>query len=65
MQTIQNIVNEKYNLNGDLFFTANGKDYTISQKDALSLAYTLYDSLGLPYTELDKVADLLEEGGGN
>lgn len=63
MQTIQNITNERYNLKGDLFFTADGKDYTISQQDALSLAYTLYDSLGLPYTDLDKVADLLE--GGN
>lgn len=57
---IKNISNCKYNLKGDLFFTADGKQYSITQQDALELVYTLYDSLNLPYTEPDRLTDIIE-----
>lgn len=57
---IKNISNCKYNLKGDLFFTADDKQYSITQQDALELMYTLYDSLNLPYTEPDRLADIIE-----
>lgn len=46
-----------YNLNGTIMFKTRGVDiqYAMTQKDALEIAYTLVDSLGLPYSILDQV----------
>lgn len=60
MEELSNIQNCKYDLNGNLFFEANGKQYKISQKDALELAYTLFDSVGHSYDELYKLEEEME-----
>lgn len=60
MEEIKNIHNCKYDLNGNLYFTANdNRRYKISAKDALEIAYTLFDSVGHIYDELDEISDEL------
>ena len=59
MEEIKNIHNCKYDLNGNLFFEVNGKKYTMTTKEALEIAYTLFDSVGHSYDELDKISDEL------
>ena len=60
MEEIKNIHNCKYDLNGNLYFTANdNRRYKISTKDALEIAYTLFDSVGHSYDELDEISDEL------
>lgn len=64
MEELKNIHSERYDITGHyLYFKTNNDTYKISQKECLKLVYTLYDSLGLPYTEPDKLADIMEGGG--
>ena len=50
MDEIKHVHNCKYDLNGNLYFTANdNRRYKISAKDALEIAYTLFDSVGHSY----------------
>lgn len=60
MEEIKNIHNCKYDLNGNLFFEANGKKYTMTAREALEIAYTLFDSVGHSYTELEKIENEME-----
>ena len=60
MEKLTNIHNCKYDLNGNLFFEANDKQYTISARDALEIAYTLFDSVGHNYNELDNIYEELK-----
>ena len=55
MEEIKNIHNCKYDLKGNLFFETNGKKYTMTAKEALEIAYTLFDSVGHSYDELDEI----------
>ena len=60
MEEIKNIHNCKYDSNGNLYFTANdNRRYKISAKDALEIAYTLFDSVGHSYDALDESSDEL------
>ena len=60
MDEIKNIHNCKYDSKGNLYFTANdNRRYKISAKDALEIAYTLFDSVGHSYDELDEISDEL------
>lgn len=59
MEEIKNIHHCRYDLNGNLFFEANGKTYTMTSKEALEIAYTLFDSVGHSYNELDEISDEL------
>lgn len=54
-EKIEPIQECKYNLNGTLFFETAHKKYAITQKDALEIAFTLIDSLNLPYSILEDV----------
>jgi hypothetical protein len=59
-EEIRHIHHCRYDLNGNLFFEANGKQYTMTAKEALEIAYTLFDSVGHKYTELDEISEELE-----
>ena len=59
MEEIKNIHNCKYDSNGNLFFEANGKQYTMTAQDALEIAYTLFDSVGHSYKPLEDIEDEL------
>ena len=59
MEEIKNIHHCRYDLKGNLFFEASGKIYTMTAKEALEIAYTLFDSVGHSYNELDKISDEL------
>ena len=60
MEEIKNIHNCKYDLKGNLFFEdSNNKQYTMTAKEALEIAYTLFDSVGHNYDELDEISDEL------
>ena len=60
MDEIKHVHNCKYDLNGNLYFTANdNRRYKISAKDALEIAYTLFDSVGHPYKPLEDIEDEL------
>lgn len=53
---IENIKNGKYDLNGNLFLTdSNNNKIQMTTKDALEIAYTLFDSVGHSYKELDEI----------
>ena len=62
MEEIKNIHNCKYDLKGNLYFEANSKQYTMTTKEALEIAYTLFDSIGYDYNILDDIYDELEGG---
>ena len=59
MDEIKHVHNCKYDSNGNLFFEANGKQYTMTAKEALEIAYTLFDSVGHPYKPLEDIEDEL------
>lgn len=60
MNEIKHVHNCRYDLNGNLYFTANDdKHYKISAKDALEIAYTLFDSVGHSYAPLEDIEDEL------
>ena len=59
MEEIRNIHHCKYDLQGNLYFEANGKQYKIACKEALEIAYTLFDSVGYSYDELDEISEEL------
>lgn len=59
MEEIKNIHHCRYDLKGNLFFEAGGKIYTMTAKEALEIAYTLFDSVGHSYSELDEISDEL------
>lgn len=61
MEEIKGIHNCRYDLNGNLFFDADDKPYKISTKDALELAYTLFDSMGHSYDELEQIEEKLDQ----
>lgn len=52
--------NCKYDLQGYIHFTANGKEqYKIHAKSALEIAYALFDSVGHSYAPLEDIEDEL------
>ena len=60
MDEIKHVHNCKYDLNGNLYFTANdNRRYKISAKDALEIVYTLFDSVGHSYKPLEDIEDEL------
>ena len=59
MKNLTNIHNGKYDLHGNLFFDTDQGTFKISQKDALEIVYTLFDSAGHSYNELHKLEDEL------
>ena len=60
MDEIKHVHNCKYDLNGNLYFTANdNRRYKISAKDALEIADTLFDSVGHSYEALEDIEDEL------
>lgn len=60
MDEIKHVHNCKYDLNGNLYFTANdNRRYKISAKDALEIAYTLFDSVGHSYAPLEDIEEEL------
>ena len=60
MDEIKHVHNCKYDLNGNLYFTANdNRRYKISAKDALEITYTLFDSVGHSYAPLEDIEDEL------
>lgn len=59
MEEIKNIHHCKYDLQGYLYFETNGKRYKMHSKEALEIAYTLFDSVGHNYKELDEISNEL------
>lgn len=60
MEELQGIHDGKYDLNGNLYFTdRHNKQYKIHAKDALEIAYTLFDSVGHSYKPLEDIEDEL------
>ena len=60
MDEIKHVHNCKYDLNGNLYFTANdNRRYKISAKDVLEIAYALFDSVGHSYEPLEDIEDEL------
>ena len=60
MDERKHVHNCKYDLNGNLYFTANdNRRYKISAKDALEITYTLFDSVGHSYKPLEDIEDEL------
>lgn len=58
----QMLTNGRYNLHGDLFFTTeDGTEIKMTVKDALEVAYTLFDSVGHSYKELEAIEEELEK----
>lgn len=55
--SIKGIKNCKYDMLGNLFFDIEDKHYKITEKDALELAYCLFDSIGHDYKELEAVEE--------
>ena len=55
---IKNIEDGKYDLNGNLYF--NDDSIKINVKDALKIAYTLFDWAGMSYTQLDEINEKVE-----
>jgi len=58
-EILSNLTDCKYDLNGNLFFNSNGKQYKIHAKDAMEIAYTLFDSVGHSYKPLEDIEDEL------
>ena len=57
---IDGVNNGKFDLKGYLYFDDNhGNSYKIHAKDALNIAYILFDSVGHSYNELDEIDDEL------
>ena len=60
MDEIKNVHDGEYDLNGNLYFTANdNRRYKMSAKDALAIAYTLFDSVGHSYRPLEDIEEEL------
>ena len=59
MNAIKNITNGRYDLNGNLLFDTDQGQITMTAKDALEIAYTLFDSVGHSYDELDEINEEL------
>ena len=60
MDEIKHVHNCKYDLNGNLYFTANdNRRYKISAAYALEIAYALFDSVGHSYEPLEDIEDEL------
>lgn len=57
---IDGVNNSKFDLKGYLYFDDNhGNSYKIHAKDALEIAYTLFDSVGHSYKPLEDIEDEL------
>ena len=57
---IVGIQNTRYDLKGNIFFEDYyGKTYKMTVREALKIAYTLFDSVGHSYTELDEIDEEL------
>lgn len=61
MEEIKHVHNVKYDMKGNIFFNADDKPYKISTKDALELAYAIFDSMGHSYDELEQIEAELDE----
>lgn len=59
MEEIKNIQNCRYDLNGNIFFNADGKEYRMTARNALEIAYTLFDSVGHSYAPLEEIDEEL------
>lgn len=59
MEEIKNIQNCRYDLNGNIFFNADGKEYQMTARNALEIAYTLFDSVGHSYAPLEEIDEEL------
>lgn len=55
MEELKDVRNGSYDMSGNLYFCANNKRYKITAKDAMEIAYTLFDSVGYSYKELDNI----------
>ena len=63
MDEIKHVHNCKYDLNGNLYFTANdNRRYKISAKDAIEIATTLFDWAGQSYDPIEQIEDKIEGG---
>jgi len=51
---INSIRNARYSTTGRLYFDSN-------VGNALDIAYILFDYMGMSYSELDKISEILEE----
>lgn len=57
---IDNTKDHKYDLNGYIYFNDDhGNSYKMTARTALDIAYTLFDSVGHSYKELDEIDDEL------
>lgn len=61
IKELTNIHNCRYDIHGNLLFDTDQGAYKISQKDAIELAYALFDSVGHSYNELDEIFAEIEE----
>lgn len=60
MEELKNVCDGSYNLQDEIFFTANGKRHKMSARGALEIAYTLFDSVGYSYEVLDEISNKLD-----
>ena len=57
---IDSIKNGRYDLNGNLYFEDDhGNSYKMTARTALEIAYTLFDSVGHSYNELEEIDEEL------
>lgn len=59
-ETLKNIKNIKYTLNGKFSFEADNKEYEIDKEDVLEITYALFDWAGLDYKLLDEISEKVE-----
>lgn len=57
---IKDLENGEYTSSGKFYFDSNVKNIEINAEDALKIAYTLFDWVGLDYEILDKISEKLE-----
>jgi len=58
---INSIRNARYSTTGRLYFDSNVGNIEMEAMDALDIAYILFDYMGMSYSELDKISEILEE----
>lgn len=56
------VKNGSYNLHGRLHFDTEHGKMTLTPQDALEIAYTLFDWAGQPYTPIEKIEELIDNG---
>lgn len=58
---IKNVDDVEYTVRGEISFNADGLEVNMNAKDALEIAYALFDWAGMDYTILDEINEKVED----